>query len=185
MCKKAEYIISNYQEIQNVSWVIGESAPAFYYNMLADQDGETSFAEGLITTRSPKATEAILPRLQREFDRALPQARTIVRGLVQGPPISAPVEVRVIGQNLDVLKTIGEKIREIMVSVPEIVQARTQLDGGAPKLVVDISEEKSRLAGIDLGSVARQLEANLEGSTGGSLIGSQRGTAGTCPCRRP
>ena len=41
---------------------------------------------------------------------------------------------------------------------------------GAPKISVDLSEEKVRLAGLDLGGVARQLEAQLEGVTGGSLV---------------
>ena len=168
--QRAEEIIREHREVRNVSWVIGESAPAFYYNMLADQDSESSFAEALITTASPQATEAILPQLQRELDRSLPEARAIVRGLVQGPPVSAPIEVRIIGQDLEVLKEIGEKVRAIMVQVPEVVQARTQLTGGAPKLLLDISEDKMRLAGLELGSVARQLEASLEGAVGGSLI---------------
>jgi multidrug efflux pump subunit AcrB len=170
VAQQAEEIIRKHRDIRNVYWVIGESAPAFYYNMLADQDGESSFAEALITTASARATETILPELQRELDRALPQARIIVRGLVQGPPVSAPVEIRIIGQNLEVLKEIGDEVRAIMVQVPGVIQARTQLTGGAPKLLLDISEEKARLAGLELGSVARQLEANLEGAVGGSLI---------------
>ncbi|MEE9587337.1 MAG: efflux RND transporter permease subunit, partial [Hyphomicrobiaceae bacterium] len=118
VAQQAEEIIRKHRDIRNVYWVIGESAPAFYYNMLADQDSESSFAEALITTASPQATEAILPQLQRELDRALPQARIIVRGLVQGPPVTAPVEIRIIGQNLEVLKEIGDEVRAIMVQVP-------------------------------------------------------------------
>lgn len=170
VAQQAEEIIRKHRDIRNVYWVIGESAPAFYYNMLADQDSESSFAEALVTTTSPQATEAILPQLQRELDRSLPQAQFIVRGLVQGPPVTAPVEIRIIGQNLEVLKEIGDEVRAIMVQVPDVIQARTQLTGGAPKLLLDISEEKARLAGLELGSVARQLEANLEGTVGGSLI---------------
>ena len=170
--RRAENIIRKDRDIRDVSWVIGQSAPAFYYNMLSDQDGETSFAEALITTTSPQATEAILPRLQRKLNRALPQARVTVRGLVQGPPVSAPVEIRVIGPSLEVLRTIGEKLRAVMVQVPEITQARTQLSGGAPKLYLDINEDKLRLAGLQLGALARQLEAYFEGAVGGSLIES-------------
>jgi len=170
VAQRAEEIIRMHRDIRNVYWVIGESAPAFYYNMLADQDSESSFAEALITTKSAQATEEVLAELQRDLDRALPQARIIVRGLVQGPPVTAPVEIRIIGQNLEVLKEIGDEVRAIMVQEPDIIQARTQLTGGAPKLLLDISEEKARLAGLELGSVARQLEASLEGAVGGSLI---------------
>ena len=165
-----ETVLRGYPEIEHLHWVIGESAPAFYYNMTSDQDAESSFAEALITTASPAATERILPRLQRDLDEAVPQARVIVRGLVQGPPVSAPVEIRVFGPDVQVLREIGEEVRAVMVSVPEILQARTQLSGGAPKLVLDLDEEKARLSGLDLGAIAGQLEATLEGALGGSLL---------------
>ncbi|MDH3739978.1 MAG: efflux RND transporter permease subunit [Hyphomicrobiales bacterium] len=170
--REAEKLLRAHADIRNVHWVIGESAPAFYYNMIADQDAESSFAEALITTASPDATEQLLPDLQRELDNALPQARVTVRGLVQGPPVSAPVEVRVVGPEIEKLKEIGDKVRAIMVSVPDVLQARTQLSGGEPKVVLDLDEEKARLAGLELGSIARQLDATLEGSIGGSLIES-------------
>lgn len=170
--RKAEKVILAHDTIRNVHWVIGKNAPAFYYNMLADQDGESSFAEALITTASADATEALLPVLQKELDAVLPQARIIVRGLVQGPPVRAPVEIRIVGPNLERLREIGDEVRTVLTQVPEIVSARTQLTGGAPKLVIDISEEKARLASLDLGMVAQQLEASLEGATGGSLLES-------------
>ena len=48
------------------------------------------------------------------------------------------------------------------------------MEGGAPKLDFALDEDKARLAGLDLVSVARQLDAALEGVTGGSLVeGSQ------------
>ncbi|NNE22466.1 MAG: efflux RND transporter permease subunit [Rhizobiales bacterium] len=168
----AEGLLRKHDDIRNVHWVIGESAPAFYYNMIADQDAESSFAEALITTASARATEQLLPQLQRELDRALPQARVTVRGLVQGPPVNAPVEVRIVGPEIQTLKEIGDKVRSIMVSVPDVLQARTQLSGGEPKLVLDLDEEKARLAGLELGSIARQLDATLEGAIGGSLVES-------------
>ena len=44
------------------------------------------------------------------------------------------------------------------------------MEGGAPKLDFVLDEDKARLAGLDLVSVARQLDAALEGVTGGSLV---------------
>ncbi|MEM9681796.1 MAG: efflux RND transporter permease subunit, partial [Pseudomonadota bacterium] len=168
----AEAVLRGFDGVRSVHWVIGESAPAFYYNMTADQDAESSFAEALVTTESPDATESILPDLQRALDRRLPDARIIVRGLVQGPPVDAPVEIRVVGPDIQVLREIGDEVRRVMASVPDILQARTQLGGGAPKVVLDLDEEAARLAGLDLGTIAGQLEASLEGALGGSLVES-------------
>ena len=167
---KTGQLIRSNPKVQTVHWVIGESAPAFYYNMIANQDNQPSFAEALVTTTSPQATEEILGNLQRTLDAKVPEARIIVRGLVQGPPVNAPVEIRVVGPELATLRRIGDQIRNIMISVPEVLQATTSLGGGAPKIKVNINEEKARLAGLPLGSIARQLETSLEGVTGGSLL---------------
>ncbi|MCP5082691.1 MAG: efflux RND transporter permease subunit [Alphaproteobacteria bacterium] len=167
---KAEKLIRKHEDVRHVHWVVGESAPAFYYNMQANQDGEASFAEALITTASPAATEHILPTLQREFDAQMPEARVTARGLVQGPPVAAPVEIRVVGPDIEVLRQLGDQLRTAMVSVPDVIQAKTQLTGGAPKISLDIDEEKARLAGLNLSAIARQLESGLEGAVGGSLV---------------
>lgn len=168
--KEASVIIRGFEGITQLTWVIGESAPAFYYNMIADQDNQPTFAEALVTTESAARTEDLLPELQRRLDKHLPQARATVRGLVQGPPVNAPVEIRIVGEDLFILRQLGETVRQIMLDVPDIIQARNQLVGGAPKVRVDLDEERLRLAGLTLGDAARELDVRLEGSTGGSLI---------------
>lgn len=168
--RKVETVIRRQAAVTEVTWVIGESAPAFYYNMIGNQDGVASFAEALVTTTSAQATEDMLDRLQKNLDGAAPEARVIVRGLVQGPPVNAPVEIRIVGQNLATLRELGEQVQLVMQQVPGIMITRTEIGGGAPKLKVDLSEEKVRMAGMTLGQVAQQLETRLEGATGGSII---------------
>ncbi|MEO1206728.1 MAG: efflux RND transporter permease subunit [Pseudomonadota bacterium] len=158
------------QEVSSIAWVVGESAPPFYYNMLANQDNEPTFAEFLVTTTSPQATEAALADLQTQLDGLIPEARVTVRGLVQGPPVNAPVEIRVVGPELAKLREIGDVVRAVMVAVPAVQQARTQIAPGAPKVELILDEEKVRLAGLDLADVARQFQSALEGARGGSLI---------------
>lgn len=168
--RQVEEVIKAETEVSEVTWVIGESAPAFYYNMIGNQDGVSSFAEALVTTTSPQATEDMLDRLQKNLDGAAPEARVIVRGLVQGPPVNAPVEIRVVGQNLATLRELGEQVQLIMQQVPGIMITLTEIGAGAPKLKLELSEEKVRIAGMTLGQVAQQLESRLEGTTGGSII---------------
>ena len=170
VARQVDQLLHQKPDIIGLTWVIGESAPPFYYNMIADQDSVPSFAEALVTTRSPQVTEALLDDLQRRLDAAIPAARIVVRGLVQGPPVNAPVEIRVVGESLAVLRRIGDQIRLLMLDVPGITVARTELTAGAPKVRFDLSEEKARLAGLDLAGVAGQLETQLEGAVGGSII---------------
>ncbi len=168
--RRAEQAIRSFEGIDQVIWVAGKNAPAFYYNMQADQDNEPSFAEALIRTTSPKVTEEIIPDLQRRLDAVVPEARVTVRGLVQGPPVAAPVEIRIVGPDLATLRQLGDEVRKLMLDVPDVIQARTQIVSGAPKAVLELDEERVRLAGLTLADVARQLESRLQGAAGGSLL---------------
>jgi multidrug efflux pump subunit AcrB len=156
--------------ITGVVWVVGENAPAFYYNMIADQDGNSAFAEALVTTATAAEVPAIMRAVQAALDRAVPEAQIVVRELVQGPPVSAPVELRFVGRDLAALREAGDRARAAMAEVPGILQTRVSLAGGAPKLVIALDEDRVALAGLDLGRASARLAAGLDGATGGSLV---------------
>ena len=156
--------------IRRIDWMMGESAPGFYYNMMGGKEGIPSYAEALILTTDENRTDALIRRLQRELDRDYPQARTVVRGIDQGPPVRAPLEIELFGPNLDVLRQIGEEFRLRMEQVPTVTHTTTSLVAGAPKLVFNLDEEKLRLAQLNLADVSVALDAALQGRTGGEVL---------------
>lgn len=170
VAERADAILRADEGVMHAHWFIGESAPAFYYNMIQDQDGVASFAEALVTTRSDQATQGLVPQLQATFDVQLPEAQFLVRDLVQGPPVSAPVEVRLVGPELETLRLLGEDLRQRIAGHPAVTHTKASLMGGAPKFVFDLSEDKVRQTGQTLGDVAAQLQSSIEGATGGSLL---------------
>ncbi len=157
-------------DIASVAWVVGRSAPAFYYNMVGERDQAPAFAQALIRTTSADATVRLLERLQADLPPHWLQARLVLRGLTQGPPVSAPVELRLVGQDVDALRQAGEDLRAHLAQVSSVALVRTSISGGAPKLTLDVDEARARLLGLDLGQIARQMEAGLDGVTGGSLL---------------
>ena len=157
-------------DIASLHWVVGESAPSFYYNMQMNRDGVASFAEALVTSTAPDKTKPAIVALQRELDGMFPQAQILVRGLVQGPPVDAPVELQVVGPNLETLRSLGQEVRKAMAASPHITHVRADLIGADPKLLFELDEDKVRLAGLNLADVAGQMEAALRGTVGGSLV---------------
>ena len=157
-------------EIVDIAWVAGRSAPAFYYNMVGDRDQAPAFAQALIRTTSSEATMVLLDRVQADLPPMFPEARFVIRGLTQGPPVDAPVELRLVGQDIDTLRRAGDDLRARLAEVSTVAMVRTGVAGGAPKLTLQVDEARARLLGLDLGQIARQMEAGLEGVTGGSLL---------------
>lgn len=167
---RADGILRETPGVTSVAWTVGESAPAFYYNMQMDQDGASGFAEALVTTESAERTVEVIPALQARLTGALPEAEVVVRDLVQGPPVAAPIELRLTGPDLAVLRALGDRTRAIVAGIPGLTQSRATLTGGAPKLRFALDEDRVRLAGLDLASVAAQLTAATDGAVGGSLV---------------
>ncbi len=163
-------LLTGYEEIEDVHWFVGNSAPAFYYNMQMNQDGVASFAEALVTLRSAEDAARLMPEVQDRLDARFPQAQTIVREILQGPPVAAPVELRIYGPDVDRLRVLGDEVRRILATVPDVTHTRASLTGGEPKLWFVADEDAARQAGLQLADIARQLEAALEGSVGGSIL---------------
>ena len=148
-----DQVLREQGDVRNVSWVMGRSAPAFYYNIVGNRDNAPGFAHALITSASPDATGRLVSELQGDLDRAFPNARILVRGLVQGPPVDAPVELRFVGQDMEVLRRLGDESRRIVSELDMVTVVRTSINGGAPKVSLDVDEARARLLGLDLGKV--------------------------------
>jgi multidrug efflux pump len=162
--------LSSEARISQVIWVVGRSAPAFYYNIVGARENAPGHAQALLTTTSPEDTEAVLRDLQADLARTTPEATILVRGLVQGPPVSAPVELRFVGNDLQQLRAVGDEARRIVAGVDSVLVARSTIGGGAAQAVITLDEAKAQLLGLDPGQIANQLQAGLEGVTGGSMV---------------
>jgi multidrug efflux pump subunit AcrB len=124
----------------------------------------------MVTTTADKDAARLVPALQREFDAGFPEAQVIVRGLVQGPPVDAPVELTIKGQDIATLRVLGDEVRAIMTDLDLVTHARSGVGGGAPLVRFEIDEVNARLLGLDVAEIAAQLDAALVGVTGGSLV---------------
>jgi len=156
--------------VRRVDWTVGESAPAFYYNLRSNKRGRPAWAEALILTHDENTTDELIRRLQQQFDRRYPLAQIIVRGIDQGPPVAAPIEVSVIGPNVQTLQALGEKFRQRLDALPDITHTKVSMEPGPPKLVFDLDEEKLRRAGLSRVEVAATIDAALRGRLGGEIL---------------
>jgi multidrug efflux pump subunit AcrB len=168
--QRARAILHEHEEVVESQWFMGEAAPRVFYNMMSNQDGVSSYAGAYVTTRSPDATERLLPVLQREISDAFPNARVLALPFEQGPPFAAPIEVRVTGPDLEVLRRMGEDLRSVMTQTDAVTYTSATLSGGRPKLSLVADADEARIAGLDLVDIAEQLETSLEGVSGGSVI---------------
>jgi len=166
----ARAIILSHPEVTNVHWFLGTVAPVFYYNLPRRGANRSSYAHGIVQLTSDKELIKLISTLQHELNQALPSVRVLVRQLQQGPYIDAPIELRLYGSDLKVLRALGKQIRLVLAQVNGITQIRASLSEALPKLALRLDEEKAKLTGLDHTVIAGQLNINLEGSLGGSIL---------------
>ena len=118
--------------VKSVYWTVGESGPAFYYNIVGNRSREPGFAQAMITTDTADDAARLVGTLQSRLDTGFPDAQIIVRSLVQGPPVDAPVEVKIQGQDITVLRDLGDEVRSVMANLDLVTQARASVNGGNP-----------------------------------------------------
>lgn len=166
----AEAVLRSDARIVETAWFVGNSAPAFYYNLKMDQDGARRFAEVMVTAAELDGLGDLQNDMQATLQTALPGIQILTRTIVQGPPTEAPIELRITGRDLSVLQELGQQARLIMSEIPIVIGTTASVAGGQPKFWVDADEEEASRAGLTLGSLSEALQAKFQGAQGGSVI---------------
>ncbi|MEM1440713.1 MAG: efflux RND transporter permease subunit [Verrucomicrobiota bacterium] len=168
--KEVEDRIRSYEGIESVHWVSGASFPPVYYNLIEQRDNSSEYAMGVVDADTFQTVSRIVPELQKELEETFPDAFVKVSKFAQGPPAIADVEIRLLGPSLDELKRLGDEVQRRLVEHPDIIHAESTLTRGEPKLWFEPNEVEARAAGVELGAIAAQLQTNLEGLQGGTLL---------------
>jgi multidrug efflux pump subunit AcrB len=168
--QKARALLLEDPAVVDVHWFAGKNAPKFYYNMLAGDDGSAFYAQAMVELKSVDGYFETINRLQRKLNQQFPESQFVARQLEQGPPFAAPVELYLYGEDFQELHAWGERLRGILAEVPGVTHTKTTLEDGLPKLSFVTNDTELRLAGLDPRSVAGQMQSNLEGAVGGSLL---------------
>ncbi|RZM82048.1 efflux RND transporter permease subunit [Leptolyngbya iicbica] len=162
--------LQQHPNVQDVHWFIGESAPSFFYNVIANQENAPNYAQSIVQLQGTKNLRQTIQALQTDLDAAFPAAQILVKQLEQGPPFDAPIELRVYGSDMDQLRAIGNDLRAKLTPFEQVTHTRASLTEALPKLALQVDEVQARRAGLDNRAIAQQLQATLDGSVGGSIL---------------
>ncbi|MEM6449548.1 MAG: efflux RND transporter permease subunit [Cyanobacteria bacterium P01_D01_bin.105] len=166
----ARDLIREHPAVEDVHWFIGQSAPSFFYNVVASRENAPDYAQGIVKLNNTNNLRETISTLQQQLDRAFPQAQALVRQLEQGPPFPAPIELRLYGSEMPRLRALGDQLRGELAQVPDVIHTRAGMSEVQPKLALQVSEVAARRTGLDNSAIAAQLNRTLEGAVGGSLL---------------
>jgi len=151
-------------DIQFYATNVGMGNPQIYYNEVRSIK-KPNFAEifvQLAPATSVKRKLFLIDSLRNEWS-PFHGAKVQINNFEQGPPVVAPVEVRLLGDNLDSLRSLSFQIENLIKSVPGTIYVNNPVGNLQTDLRVKINKEKAAMLGIPAISIDKTLRLALAG----------------------
>lgn len=148
---------------------IGKGNPQIYYNV-SQQEEKNDFAQIFIQLDShSKMNEKkeVIEKLRNQF-ADFPYAKVEVKDFEQGPPIEAPISVRVFGDNLDTLRKLSFDVEKIIKSNSGTIYVNNELNSLKTDIKVNINKEKARTLGVLTADIDKTVRLAIAGFQVGS-----------------
>jgi multidrug efflux pump subunit AcrB len=158
---RIENLLKNDMRVKTYATFTGRSAPRFYYNYSPEMP-MTNYAQVLVNTTGKKATASLYHELNNKVDALVPEGRPHVRLLQQGQPMTAPVEIRVSGDDIRKLKSIGSRVQEIIMSSRGSKMVRTDFREDQYGIRINLKPVASKL-GFSTESISSLVYAGFKG----------------------
>ncbi len=101
--------------------------------------------------------ESTQPSLQIEFGQLM---MDVIGDLTNNP---SPIEIKLFGDDADLLHTKAEEVKQMIESVPGVVDAFNGIVISGPSFIVTVDAARASLAGLNPADVHGQLEAIMRG----------------------
>lgn len=163
VAKYVESILSQKDEVKYYTTNVGHGNPQIYYN-IGSRGRDSTHAQFLVELGKydEKSQTALLKELRKEFGD-YPDASIEVKELEQGPPVSAPIAIRIMGENLDILGDISRDVKKIIAEPPGAINVYNPLDKQRTDIHVNINREKAGILGVQLLDIDRVVRASVAG----------------------
>ncbi|MCH8498833.1 MAG: efflux RND transporter permease subunit [Marinobacter sp.] len=161
--KRLESLLVEMPDVRNVAAYVGAGAPRFFISANPEQP-DPAFAKLVAVAESPQARDRVMAELQqRVADGEFPEARIRVWRLLYGPPVIWPLTFRVVGEDPQVLREIGEQVRLVMAANPHVRDAHPEWNERVPVLRLQMDHDRLNLIGLTPAEVAAQLQFQFDG----------------------
>ena len=156
--------LTKISDVQFYATNVGMGNPQIYYNEIRSIK-KPNFAEIFVQLDPATSVERklfLIDSLRSEWT-PFHGAKVQINNFEQGPPVVAPVEVRLLGDNLDSLRALSFKIENLIKSVPGTIYVNNPVSNLQTDLRVKINKEKAALLGVHTISIDKTLRLALAG----------------------
>ena len=164
MARFIEHELKNEKRIKYYTTNVGKGNPRIYYNVIPENE-KPDFAQFFIQLQqdvNPTEKKKIIDGLREKFAK-VPGTKIEVKDFEQGPPVEAPVAIRISGDNLDTLRALASRAEQLLKSTPGAIYVKNDVDVLKSDIKLNINTEKSRSLGIQTADIDKTVRLSIAG----------------------
>jgi multidrug efflux pump subunit AcrB len=162
-----EAVLARHPEVSNVATTVGKGHPQVYYNV-APRNERANVADVHAEVHAHDAREVsrILDTIRDEL-RAHPGARIDLEEFENGPPLDAPIAIRLLGDDAEALEKAAAEVETILRDTNGTRDVRNPSRERRTDLRVKVDREKAAVLGVAVADVDRAVRLAVGGVVAG------------------
>ena len=150
------------QKVTNWLTFIGDGGPRF---VLGLDPPKTNPANSMLVanTVDGKMVDEVIAALEGYARDNYPDLQVQIARLENGPPVGFPIQIRLSSPDIETLYQVADRVTSYLYDQPEVTSVKNTWGRKTKKLVVEVAQERARVAGVTSDDVAYSLNASLSG----------------------
>ena len=163
VARYVEKEITSIPDLKNYATNVGRGNPRIYYNVIP-QNEVSNYAQLFVQLKEtpPAEKRKLIDQLRTKF-KHYPNAKIEVKDFEQGPPVEAPIAIRLFSEDLDTLRSLAFKVEALLKKTPGTIYVNNELTTLKTDLQVKVNKEKAGLLGVPINDIDRTIRMTVAG----------------------
>ncbi len=161
--RQVEQTLDTMDYVLNYAANVGNGNPQIYYNRIPAQ-AQKNYGQIMVNFKkwNPRKFYNTLAELRTTFSD-YPGAKITLSELKNGAPTNAPIEIQILGNNLDTLKVLAGKVETILKNTDGIINISNPLSVDKTELNISLNKEKAGMVNLSYLNFDQTVRASLTG----------------------
>ncbi|MCU4176780.1 efflux RND transporter permease subunit [Carboxylicivirga sp. N1Y90] len=161
--KEVSEVLKSYPEVDNVAVTIGEGNPIVYYNMMTFKPAvNKGQLLAVLDDYDSERMHLIIKELRQRFE-SYSSAQVEVKEFAQGPPVNAPIEVRLFSDDMEQLKSMASDVELMLRKAPAAINVNNPIGKDRTALKIKINYDKAGMLGVGVLDIDMAVRAAVNG----------------------
>ena len=158
--------------IETDMWWVGRRLPRLLYNVIGGSSGEGSdnLATGVFFTSSFEEMDSNLADLAKRLEKDHADIRVRVSKFTNGPPVEFPVVIAVFGEDIQILKSLGEELKSILAKSPQVVDVLADQSASVTGLQINFDEVNLAFSSKSSKDIINEISSSTRGLYVASML---------------